>query len=401
VNESARIYGIDKKIRFKHKVDAAKYSSAQKQWTCDVTIDGKQSATFKSRFIVLCTGYYDYHNPLKVSIPGIDNFKGPVIHPQFWPEDLDYSGKNVVVIGSGATAVTLLPAMAEKASHVTMLQRSPGYVISMPQEDGIEKVIRSCFSWAPAFQHSLFRAKWIAASMLITTLSKYLPSVTRRIVYSWMDRDLPASTPRDPHFAPSYNPWEQRMCLCPDGDFFSSLQSGRSSVITDTIQTITPDTIRLTSGKELHPDIIVTATGLQLQFAGGIALSVDGKPFAIGEKFIWKGMMIEDLPNASFSIGYVDASWTLGADASAQLFCRLLAEMQAEGSREVTPRMDDKEKSSMHVYPMLRLSSTYVKKSAHLMPKSGDRGQWVPRSYYLRDIWNAWYGDIRTSLQWS
>jgi cation diffusion facilitator CzcD-associated flavoprotein CzcO len=191
------------------------------------------------------------------------------------------------------------------------------------------------------------------------------------------------------------------MCLCPDGDFFSSLQSGRSSVITDTIQTITPDTIRLTSGKELHPDIIVTATGLQLQFAGGIALSVDGKPFAIGEKFIWKGMMIEDLPNASFSIGYVDASWTLGADASAQLFCRLLAEMQAEGSREVTPRMDDKEKSSMHVYPMLRLSSTYVKKSAHLMPKSGDRGQWVPRSYYLRDIWNAWYGDIRTSLQWS
>jgi cation diffusion facilitator CzcD-associated flavoprotein CzcO len=401
VQESAKIHGIDKNIRFHHKVHDAQYNSSQKEWTVGATVGGTEKATFKGRFLVLCTGYYDYHNPLKSSIPGIDNFNGPVIHPQFWPEDLDYSGKNVVVIGSGATAVTLLPAMADTAAHVTMLQRSPGYVVSIAQEDGLETLIRNCFSWAPMIQSALFRAKWIAASMFVTSLSKWFPQFTRRLVSSRMSKALPPSTPLDPHFSPSYNPWEQRMCLCPDGDFFQSLKSGRSSVVTGIIDTVTSNAIKLTSGKELNPDIIVTATGLQLQFAGGIQISVDGKPFEVGKKLIWKGLMIEDLPNAAFSIGYIDASWTLGADATAQTICRLLTKMEQEGVAEVTPRIDEKEKTNMDQHPILRLTSTYVKKSAHLMPKSGDRGQWAPRSYYLKDILNAWYGDIRTGLEWS
>lgn len=401
VAESARMYGIDKKIRFHHKVVAADYSSAQKQWTFDVTINGKQQKTFKSRFLLLCTGYYDYQNPLKTSIPGLENFKGDVIHPQFWPESLDYSGRNVVVIGSGATAVTILPVMAKTASHVTMLQRSPGYVVSLAQEDGLEKFIRALFWWAPSIQHALFRVKWISASMLITSLSKWFPEFTRRLVYSRMEKELPPSIPRDPHFSPAYTPWQQRMCLCPDGDFYQGLRSGKSSVETGTIDTITADTIKLTTGKELHPDIIVTATGLQLQFAGGIKISVDGKPFDVGKKFIWKGMMIEDLPNAAFTIGYVDASWTLGADATAQLVCRLLTRMKQEGVSEITPRTSEQEKKSMATAPILRLTSTYVTKSAHLMPKSGDRGPWVPRSYYLKDLLNAWYGDIQSGLVWA
>jgi len=398
VSESAQMYGIDKKIHFNHKVEAARYSTSDKQWTFGAIANGREQKTFKSRFMLLCTGYYDYHNPLKVSIPGIENFKGSVIHPQFWPEDLDYSGKNVVVIGSGATAVTLLPAMAKTASHVTMLQRSPGYVVSLPQEDILEKAIRACFWWAPSFAHLLFRIKWIATSMAITSLSKWAPQLARRLVYMYMEKDLPLSTPRDPHFSPSYTPWQQRMCLCPDGDFFLGLKSGKSSVETGTIETVTADTIKLNSGKELHPDVIVTATGLQLHFAGGIDLSVDGKPFDVGKKFIWKGMMIEDLPNAAFSFGYVDASWTLGADATAQLVCRLLTKMKKDGVIEITPRTNEQERTSMKTHPILRLTSTYVTKSAHLMPKSGDQGQWVPRSYYLRDIMNAWYGDIETGL---
>jgi len=401
VAESARLYGIDQKIQFHHRVDAAQYSSADKHWTLGVTADGKTQKTFKCRFLLLCTGYYDYHNPLKTSIPGISDYKGTVVHPQFWPEDLDWAGKNVVVIGSGATAVTILPVMAKTAAHVTMLQRSPGYVVTIPQQDALETVIRSCFWWTPTFQHTLFRAKWIAASMLITTLSKYLPQVTRRLVYSWMDKELPASTPRDPHFSPRYTPWQQRMCLCPDGDFFDGLRSGRSSVETGTIEVVTADTIKLASGKELHPDIIVTATGLQLQWAGGLKLYVDGRQFDTSEKFIWKGLMIEDLPNLAFSFGYVDASWTLGADASAQLVCRMLNKMSQEEVAVVTPRTTEQERKVMQPQSILRLNSTYVTKSSFLMPKSGDRGQWSPRSYYLRDIMNAWYGDIKTDIDWS
>lgn len=396
MKESAEEYGIDKKIEYNTFVDNADY--ADNTWTLHTS--GAAKKTYKARFIMLCTGYYDYKNPLETVIPGIENFKGKVVHPQFWPEDLDYTNKNVVIIGSGATAVTVLPVMAEKAKHVTMLQRSPSYIISAPREDALERAVRRWFSWAPSFQDSVFRIKWILAPMLLTTYSKYFPERAKKMMYDLTRKQLPANIPLDPHFTPSYYPWEQRLCACPDGDFYKSLRSGKSSVATGHIETVTDNTIQLKSGQELHPDIIVTATGLKLKFAGGMKVTVNGKPFDIPEKFTWKGVMLEDLPNAAFVVGYVDASWTLGADATAQMMTRIMKRMKKEGVVEVIPRRSEKEKKTMKELSILRLNSTYVKKGKSELPKSGDSGQWMPRSYYIKDIMMAWFGDIKTNMEW-
>ena len=400
VKESASAYGIDKNINFNHLVNTAKYSSKEKKWTIDVTANGSQSKEFHCRWMLLCTGYYDYNAPLQTTIPGIDNFKGDVIHPQFWPEELDYTGKDIVVVGSGATAVTVLPVLGEKASHVTMLQRSPSYVLSIPSEDGMERLIRRFFWWTPQVQDWMFRIKWIMMPLLMTSYSHYFPESAKKSMFDMTEKQLPSEISRDPHFTPRYNPWEQRMCMCPDGDFYKSLRSGKSSIVTDSIENITSDTIKLASGKELHPDIIVTATGLKLQFAGGMKIYVDDEIFEVPQKYAWKNVMLEDLPNAAFVVGYVDASWTLGADATAQLVCRMLNQMRNEGAVEVTPKRSDEEKKSMHEMKLLRLSSTYIEKGKDIIPKAGDQGQWLPRSNYLKDIAAAWYGDIKTDAVW-
>lgn len=398
--ESAEMYGIDKHIQYNTKVNDAHYTSKDKTWTLQATVNGKQKKTYKTRFILMCTGYYDYDVPLQASIPGIENFKGQVIHPQFWPEDLDYANKDVVVIGSGATAITVLPVMAETAKRVTMLQRSPGYVMSIPSEDGYERFFRKWFKWAPSLSHFMIRLKWILSPLLLTSFSAKYPERMRQLMYKLTQKQLPSSIPRDPHFTPKYYPWEQRMCMCPDGDFFKSLREGKSSIETGTIQTVTQDTIKLESGKELHPDIIVTATGLKLRFAGGMNITVDGMNYEPSEKFVWKGVMLEDLPNAAFVVGYVDASWTLGADATAQTMTRMFNQMKKEGVVEVTPHRNEKERREMKETNLLRLNSTYVTKGKSVLPKGGDSGQWVPRSNYIRDIFMAWFGDIKTGTEW-
>ncbi|CAK4014336.1 FAD-containing monooxygenase [Lecanosticta acicola] len=400
LNDSAEMYGIDKKIQYNTKVSDAAYDTTQKSWTLQAKVNGTQDKTFRARFILMCTGYYDYETPLETNIPGIDNFQGQVIHPQFWPEDLDYSDKDVVVIGSGATAITVLPVMAEKARRVTMLQRSPSYVMAVPGQDAVERFIKTWLRWAPGLQDFLMRLKWIMSPLLLTSLSARYPEKMKQFMYKVTQKQLPASIPRDPHFTPSYFPWEQRMCMCPDGDFFRSLRSGKSNVETGVIENITQDTIKLTDGKELHPDIIITATGLKLRFAGGMNVSVDGQAYAPSEKFVWKGVMLEDLPNAAFVVGYVDASWTLGADATAQTMTRMFNQMRKEGVVEVTPHRNEREKREMKETNLLRLNSTYVTKGKSVLPKGGDRGQWVPRSNYLRDIFMAWYGDIKTGTEW-
>ncbi|KAJ8608339.1 hypothetical protein MRB53_039679 [Persea americana] len=398
VKESAEEYGIDKKIKFNTKVSGASYNSTSKTWTFDTQNTSGEKKTYKARWMLICTGYYDYENPLQTDIPGIKDFKGQVIHPQFWPEDLDYTNKNVTVIGSGATAITVVPIMADKAKHITMLQRSPSYVMAIPREDIIEKFIRAVF---PAFiQAILLRWKWIFAPLILVTYSAWFPRAARATMNKLTELQLPKSIPRDPHFTPRYNPWEQRMCMCPDGDFFKALRSGKASIETGVIENITPNAIKLTSGRELNPDIIITATGLKLQFGGGMAIKVDEKPFVLGEKLVWKGSMLEDLPNASFSMGYVDASWTLGADATAQLTTRIWNQMRDEGVVEVTARRLGDEKETVKPIDLLRLNSTYVQKGKDQLPVAGDRGQWVPRSNFIRDIMTAWYGDIKTSTEW-
>lgn len=398
MKESASANGIDKKILFKHHVDAANFSSEHKTWTFDVTAHGTEKKTFRSRFFLMCTGYYNYDEPLKTVIPGIDNFKGDVVHPQFWPKDLDYTDKNVVIVGSGATAITLLPAMAEKASHVTILQRSPSYLLSTPSEDGIEKAIRKYCS--ESWQHKLIRWKWLLLPFLIVNFCYYFPARARKLFLAATKPQLPAHIAQDPHFTPSYNPFEQRVCFCPDADFYKTLRSGKGNVETGVIDTMTSDTIKLKSGKELHPGVIVTATGLKLRIGGGMKVSVDQKLYNVPEHFVWKGVMLEDLPNCAFVIGYVDASWTLGADATAQMVCRMLKQMNKEGVVEVVPRRTEQEKATMQEAPLLKLTSTYIQKGKDILPKCGDRGQWQARSYYFKDILMAWFGDIKSGAEW-
>lgn len=285
--------------------------------------------------------------------------------------------------------------MSSKARHITMLQRSPTWMLSQPSEDGLEWLIRKLTWWNKSVEHKLIRWKWILIPFLMTQFAYTFPSAARKMFTAISAQELPAKTP-----LPSYNPFEQRVCLMPDGDYYKALRSGKASIETGVIEAITPTSIKLTSGKELNPDIIVTATGLKLRFAGGMKVSVNGVPFNVPEKFIWKGLMLEDLPNAAFVFGYVDASWTLGADATAQMVCRILKRMRREGVVEVVPRRSAEEKQSMLEMPLLRLTSTYVRKAKDLMPKAGSMGQWRPRSYYYQDIMMAWFGDIKTGMSW-
>lgn len=352
----------------------------------------------QSRFIFLGTGYYDYHEPLQVEIPGIKNFEGEVIHPQFWPADLDYSNKNIVIIGSGATAVTLLPSVAETASHVTMLQRSPSYIFSIPGEGIFEKAVGIL---CPAgLASKVLRFKWILLSLSLVSFCRRFPNAARRWLLMKTAKQLPRDVALDPDFIPKYNPWEQRMCMSPNGDFYDCLRKGRASVKTGIIDRVTSNSIRLKSGEELHPDIIVTATGLKLCMAGGIKIVVDGEPFDISSHFAWQSAMVEDLPNVFIALGYVDASWTLGADATSQLACRLLKQMKKEGCAMIVPRQSEDEKENMKDLPFLYLTSTYVERGSTALPRAGDRRHWRPRSYYWKDLVTARWGNIKTGMEW-
>jgi len=326
----------------------------------------------------------------------LDNFQGSVVHTQFWPQDLDYANKRIVVIGSGATAITLVPALAHKAALVTMLQRSPSYIMTVPREDAIEKFIYAVF---PKFMvHRIIRFKWLLVPWLMINFFHYFPKTAIKLIRSETKSQLPPTIQHDPHFQPSYNPFEQRMCFCPDGDFYQSLRNGTANVVTGQIADMTADTIKLTDGQELHPDIIVTATGLKVHVGGGIKVTVDGKSFHWADKFMWKNAMLQDLPNVFYVVGYVDYSWTLGADSTSQLACRMIQKMEKDQATVVVPRVDESKR--MKELPLLRLSSTYVQRAKGVLPKAGDSPQWRPRVNYFWDILHAWYGDIASGLQY-
>jgi cation diffusion facilitator CzcD-associated flavoprotein CzcO len=373
-------YGITENILFKHRVIGADWSSVDNKWSLSIEHE-QQSKSLSAKFLVFGTGYYDYSTPLQTEIPGIDQFQGQVIHPQFWPEDLDYSNKKIVIIGSGATAVTLLPKLAEKA-NVTMLQRSPTYILSVPNRAN---------SWLgsilpTSLRRRLQRIRFLYISRYFFLFCQAFPSFSGWLLGRSMTRQLPKHIPADPHFQPRYNPWEQRLCVCPDGDFFKSLHTGRADVKTDTIRNISSSSIELNSGESLDADIIVTATGLRLQAAGGISLCVDGVPQHIPEKFTWHGMMLQDLPNLAFLLGYVNASWTLGADATSQFICRLLKEMEERGVKASVPRVPVETAALMTPRNLLNLNSTYVLKAQDSFPKAGNQGPWQPRDNYFDDM---------------
>jgi cation diffusion facilitator CzcD-associated flavoprotein CzcO len=394
VRESAEKYGIDRKIQFRHKLLAGDWSTEQQNWTLAVDADGEKQL-YTARFVILSTGYYDYNEPLKATIPGIDNFQGTVIHPQFWPEDLDYTGKKVVIIGSGATAITLLPNIAEKAAKVTMLQRSPTYILALPSVDPTGNWVRRWFpSW---IARAIVRWKFLVLPFLFFKFCRAFPNAARKVIRGNTQKYLPPSIPHDPHFKPAYGPWEQRLCVCPDGDFFKALQKGNSDIVTDTIKTVTASGIQTESGKTIDTDIIVTATGLKMQLAGGARMSIDGKPLEMSTKFLWKGIMLQDMPNAAFVIGYTNASWTLGADATAQVVCRLLKHMDSHKVLSAVPRLPDGQK--IKPTPILNLNSTYIEKAKGQLPKAGDVAPWQPRSNYLTDFWTSKYGNLTKDLE--
>jgi monooxygenase len=381
VRDTAREAGIDRRIRFHHRVLAAEWSSEESRWTVEAErTDTGETVRLTCGFLWTCSGYYRYDQGYTPEFPGAERFAGPVIHPQHWPEDLDYEGKRVVVIGSGATAVTLVPAMAEQASHVTMLQRSPTYVLSLPAEDPVAVRLRRFLP--PRAVYAIVRWKNVLLQSLIYHLSRRRPQLIKKMIRRGVESSLPQGYDIDTHFEPRYNPWDQRLCLVPDGDLFRTLSRGDASVVTDRVETFTERGLKLESGKELEADVIVTATGLSLLFLGGMELSVDGEPVDVPQTMAYKGMMLGGVPNFAFTVGYTNASWTLKADLVSEYVCRLLAHMDAHGYVSSRPEPDP----SVAETPLLDFNSGYVLRSLDDLPKQGEREPWKLRQNYVLDI---------------
>jgi monooxygenase len=382
IRETARDHGIDRKIRFHHRVVRAEWSTTEARWTVEAErTDTGETVRLTCGFLLTCTGYYRYDEGHTPDFPGIESFAGRVVHPQHWPEDLDYAGKRVVVIGSGATAVTLVPAMAESAAHVTMLQRSPSYVVSLPARDPIADLLRRRLPAKVAYP--IVRWKNVLLTTVFFKLSRRAPRLIKALIRTGVAKQLPAGYDVDTHFKPRYNPWDQRVCLVPDGDLFEAIAKGRASMVTDRIETFTASGLRLESGAELEADVIVTATGLNLLALGGMTVAVDGREVELSETVGYKGIMFSGIPNLALTLGYTNASWTLKCDLACEYVCRLIKHMDEHGYTQCTPRAPD---PSLPTEPFLDLTSGYVLRSIAAFPKQGARAPWRLHQNYARDI---------------
>ncbi len=390
VRETAREHGIDRKIRFGHSVKRASWSSQDAAWTVEAErADTREVVRFTCSFLFLCGGYYKYSEGYTPEFPGRDRFAGRIVHPQKWTGDIDYAGKRVVVIGSGATAVTLVPEMAKTAAHVTMLQRSPTWVVARPAEDGLANWLRR---WLPAMTaYTITRWKKVLLQQYFFNLCRRRPERASHLllggVRAYLGKDYDVAT----HFTPRYKPWEQRMCLVPDGDLFFAIRQKKASVVTGEIDTFTEKGIRLKSGEELQADLIVTATGLNLEVLNGLELTVDGKRVEPPKTYNYKGLMYSDVPNLASSFGYTNASWTLKCDLTCEYVCRLLNHMKKHGYRQCTPRRSGAEVTER---PWVDFSSGYIQRSLHLFPKQGSQTPWRLHQNYARDIMMLRFGRI-------
>jgi cation diffusion facilitator CzcD-associated flavoprotein CzcO len=429
VRETAREHGIDQQVRFQHRVVRAAWSTEEQRWTVEAVrggahqddrgggreangADAGETVQITCDFLFLCSGYYRYDEGYTPELPGVERFQGRIVHPQFWPGDVDYAGKRVVVIGSGATAVTLVPALAgvhsaataPRAAHVTMLQRSPSYVVSLPAEDPLAGKARRILPsrWA----YGLIRWKNVLLTMLSFQLSRKRPETMKRLLRKGLESQLPEGFDIDTHFTPRYNPWDQRLCLVPDGDLFEAIGDGRASIATGRIETFTERGIRLVSGQEgeraegeehgaegneLEADLIVTATGLNMLAFGGIELSVNGEAVHLPNTMTYKGMMLSGVPNMAYALGYTNASWTLKCDLTCEYLCRLLSHMDAHSFTEATPRNRD---PSITEQPMIDFSSGYVQRAIDKFPKQGSKPPWRLYQNYARDILTLRRGPI-------
>lgn len=381
LREAAAEHGVMDHIRYDHQVRKASWSSEDRMWTLAVT-HGDPAATriFKCNFLLMCSGYYDYKGGYDPPFEGRETFRGDIVHPQDWPEDLDYANKAIVVIGSGATAVTLIPELAKEAAHVVMLQRSPTYMASLPDTDRIANFLRKVLpeKWA----YALTRWKNIKFQQFVYHRTRVAPQKIRKKLLKMVRKELGKDFDIEADFTPHYDPWDQRLCLVPNGDLFASLRSGKASVVTGKISAITADGVRLESGREISADIIVTATGLNLCVLGDVQVTVDNELVNFAEKYSYKGMMFSDVPNLISTFGYINASWTLRADIIADYACRLIKQMSASGSRQCTPRLRGQYRN-MPAKPWIEnFSSNYIRRRKHLLPKQGDRHPWLNTQNY-------------------
>ena len=384
IRETAAEFDVDNTIRYNHRVRSASWSSADSRWTVDV----ETGAQLTCNFLYLCTGYYDYANGYTPDWPGIARFGGTIIHPQKWPEDLDYTGKRVVVIGSGATAITLVPALAQRAAHVTMLQRSPSYVVSRPAEDKIANWLRRRLPDRAAYV--LARWKNVLTGTFFYSLARKRPELFKWMVAKGVRKNL-GEKYDSKHFTPPYNPWDQRLCFAPDADLFDEIRNGRVSIVTDQIDTFTEEGLLLKSGERLDADIIVTATGLVLRLFSGMQLAVDGASVEMPKTFVYKGMMFSDIPNLAFAVGYTNASWTLKCDLTAEYVCRLLNHMDHHGYNVCTPRVNDPD---IGEEPVIDFNSGYVLRALHTLPRQGSKTPWRLHQNYMKDLRMMRYGRL-------
>ena len=407
IKDTAREGGIEPHIRYGHQVKRAAWSSADARWTVEAERgDTGETVRFSAKWLHMCSGYYDYAQGHAPEFEGAAQFRGRIVHPQFWPDDLDYRGKRVVVIGSGATAVTIVPEMAREAAHVTMLQRSPTYMVSMPGEDRIAHGLRKLLP--ASLSYKLVRWKNVLFQMFFFNLARKRPGLVKKRLIGEVEKLLPQGYDIGTHFTPRYNPWDQRLCLVPDADMFEAIKAGRASVVTGEIERFTPTGIKLRHehalgtndagladrGDELEADIIVTATGLKIQLLSDVAFTIDGQARNMSEALAYRGFMFSDVPNLSYTFGYTNASWTLKADLTAMYLCRLLRRMEAEGADIAMPRRDP----GVEEVPFLDFTSGYVQRAAQILPRQGATHPWRVHQNYIKDIAALKYGSVQDGV---
>lgn len=397
IRETAAERGVERGIRFRHRVVAAAWSSQESRWTVEVATGGTEQVTLTCDFLFLCTGYYSYQGGHRPGWPGLERFAGPVIDPQQWPSGLDWTGQQVVVIGSGATAVTLVPAMAGRAGHVTMVQRSPSWVMSLPEQDAVADLLRKYLP--PQAAHYAARWKNLATSISFYSWCQRWPSAAGKVLRARAAQQLPPGYPVDPHFTPRYGPWDQRLCAVPGGDLFRAVTGGKVSIETGRIAAVGEREITLESGRVLPADIIVSATGLRILMCGGIRLTVDGEPVEPGERFAYRGCLLSGVPNLSICIGYINNSWTLRADLTARYVCRLLNHMDRHGYTHATPKLVGS--GTARPRPILDLTSNYVERARNVLPKQGARAPWRLRQNYVLDAAGIRFGDVTRSMSFA
>lgn len=392
VNETADENDVRRHIQLNRRLDGATWSSQDARWTLEVSsttdpaghgAEEAEVAPITCGFLLMCSGYYSYDEPYRPHFEGEESFEGEMFHPQLWPDDLDYAGKRVVVIGSGATAMTVVPAMADDVEHITMLQRSPTYVISRPEKDIVANTLRKFLPDTLAYR--ITRFKNVLFQRRVYERTRVAPDKVKKFLIDQVRKSLSPGYDVEKHFTPSYNPWDQRLCLIPNGDLFEAINSGKASVVTDHIDQVTKKGIRLQSGEELEADIIIVATGLNMKILGGAHFVVDGEPVDFPNTWTYKGMMYSDVPNLVQTFGYINASWTLRADLTAEYTCRLLARLDELGMQQCTPRLRDEDRNMTRRPWVDDFSAGYMQRVMHLFPKQGDHEPWLNTQNYKRD----------------